>query len=107
MKKTLPTILLLSLILILTSCSTCSKDKAEIYSILRSIIKIQVSVKCSLLFKNLLCFADTVTAAAKSISIDTYDSTAFFHELLIESVQLRQFSDTWSTAAEPEINDSD
>ena len=28
MKKTLPTILLLSLILILTSCSTCSKDKA-------------------------------------------------------------------------------
>ena len=28
MKKSLPTILLLSLILILTSCSTCSKDKA-------------------------------------------------------------------------------
>lgn len=28
MKKTLPIILLLSLILILTSCSTCSKDKA-------------------------------------------------------------------------------
>ena len=51
------------------------------------IVKIQVSVKLAFCcIKDLLRFFDhTVTVTVKCVSIDAYDSTAFFLKFLIKS----------------------